>query len=111
MAARCDIAPMTTSQISIRIAHQNDYPDLWRVATLDSALVHEGPLLVAEADGDIGAARSLSDGGVIADPFRRTAAAVDLLRLRADQLPRSGADSRRGVLERLRGRTAALPAQ
>ena len=102
---------MTTSQISIRTARHDDYPDLWRVATLDSALVHEGPLLVAEADGEIVAALSLSDGRVIADPFRRTTAAVDLLRLRAGQLPRPGAGARRGILRRLRGRAAAVPAQ
>jgi hypothetical protein len=102
---------MTTSQISIRIARQDDYADLWRVATLDSALVHEGPLLVAESDGEIVAALALTDGGVIADPFRRTSAAVDLLRMRAGQLRRHGAVARRGLLGRLRGRAAALPAQ
>ena len=101
---------MTTSQINIRIARQDDYADLWRVATLDSALVHEGPLLVAESDGELVAALSLTDGGVIADPFRRTAAAGDLLRMRGAQLRRHGATPRRGLLSRLRGRTAALPA-
>ena len=101
---------MTTSQINIRIARQDDYADLWRVATLDSALVHEGPLLVAESDGELVAALSLTDGGVIADPFRRTAAAVDLLRMRGAQLRRHGAPQRRGLLSRLRGRSAALPA-
>ena len=102
---------MTTSQISIRTAHEHDYADLWRVASLDSALVHEGPLLVAEADGEIVAALSLDDGGVIADPFRRTAAAVDLLRLRAGQVQRHTNPAPRGVLARIRGRAAALPAQ
>jgi hypothetical protein len=102
---------MTTSQISIRTARQDDYSDLWRVATLDSALVHEGPLLVAESDGEIVAALALAGGGVIADPFRRTTAAVDLLRMRAGQLRRNDAAPRRSLLGRLRGRTAALPAQ
>jgi hypothetical protein len=101
---------MTTSQISIRTARQDDYADLWRVATLDSALVHEGPLLVAESDGEIVAALSLTNGGVIADPFRRTAAAVDLLRLRGGQLRRSASGSPHGLLSRLRGRSAALHA-
>ena len=101
---------MTTSQISIRIARQDDYPDLWRVATLDSALVHEGPLLVAESDGELVAALSLTDGGVIADPFRRTAAAVDLLRVRSRQLPRDSRATRGGLFRRLRDRAAALPA-
>ena len=102
---------MTTSQISIRTARQDDYADLWRVATLDSALVHEGPLLVAEADGEIVAALSLTDGGVIADPFRRTAAAVDLLRMRSGQLPRATVRRSRGLLSRMRSRAAAAPAQ
>jgi len=102
---------MTTSQISIRSAHQDDHAELWRIATLDSALVHEGPLLVAEADGEIVAALSLGDGGVIADPFRRTAAAVDLLRLRAGQVRHTPAATRHGLVRRLGGRATALPAQ
>ena len=102
---------MTTSYISIRTARQDDYVDLWRVATLDSSLVHEGPLLVAESDGEIVAALALTNGGVIADPFRRTTAAVDLLRMRAGQVTRDHAGQRRGLLSRLRGRTAAIPAQ
>jgi hypothetical protein len=41
---------------------------------------------VAEVDGNIHAAISLSDGRAIADPFRHTAELVDLLKMRAAQL-------------------------
>ena len=97
---------MTTSQISIRIARQDDYADLWRVATLDSALVHEGPLLVAESDGEIVAALSLTNGGVIADPFRRTAELVDLLR--AHGAAKASAERRRRGVNRVRRPRLAL---
>jgi hypothetical protein len=44
------------------------------------------PLLIAEADGEVRAALSLSTGDVIADPTRPSAALVDLLRERANEL-------------------------
>jgi hypothetical protein len=44
-----------------------------------------GPFLVAELGGEIVAARSLSTGGVVADPFRLTSDIVAMLRLRAGQ--------------------------
>ena len=100
---------MDTASIAIRPANRDDFVALWSVASLDSALVPSEPLLVAEADGEIVAALSLANGEAIADPFRRTAAAVDLLRLRASQLPRDDGRPRR-MLNRLRGRPALRPA-
>lgn len=50
-----------------------------RLAALDSAPVPPGPLLLAESDGELRAALSLTDGLTIADPFHPTAAIVDLL--------------------------------
>ena len=82
----------TTSDITIRLA---DYPDARRLiglAALDSAQVPDGPLLVAEAGGDLVAAVPLGGGRPIADPFRRTADLVRMLELRAQQLHPGGDD-------------------
>jgi hypothetical protein len=57
-----------------------------RLAALDSALPLRGPALVADRDGRLLAALSLDDGRAVADPFERTAEAVELLRLRARQI-------------------------
>lgn len=97
---------MDTASIVIRPARRDDFVALWSVASLDSALVPPEPLLVAEADGEIAAALSLATGEVIADPFRWTTGAVDLLRFRASQIPRSDGRPRRRLLGRLRGRPA-----
>src|SRR3954470_23857280 len=45
-----------------------------------------GPFIVAELGGEIVAAMSLKTRTAVADPFRRTAAAGDLLRRRAEQI-------------------------
>jgi hypothetical protein len=89
----------SSASISIRTAQPTDLGSLWRLATLDSALLPDGPLLVAEQDDDVVAALSLATGETIADPFQRTASALDLLRIRATQLhgSRRGA---RGLLRR-----------
>jgi hypothetical protein len=71
------------NEILIRRACADDGPDLVRLAALDSASPPPAPLLVAELDGVLAAALSLRDGSTIADPFRRTAEVVELLRLRA----------------------------
>lgn len=72
------------NEILIRRAYADDGSDLIRLAALDSsAAPPPAPLLVAELDGVLGAALSLRDGSVIADPFRRTAELVELLRLHA----------------------------
>jgi hypothetical protein len=99
---------MDTNSISIRTARPEDFTSLWQIAALDSASVPRGPLLVADVGGDVVAALSLPSGEAVADPFRRTAEAVALLRMRADQLPRES-ERPRGLLRRLRGRPAAAP--
>ena len=106
-----DIEHMETSSIVIRTARQDDYVALWNVASLDDSVVPEGPLLVAEADGELVAALSLVSGSTIADPFRRTAQTVELMRLRADQLPRDSARPHGRILRRLRGRPSPVVAQ
>jgi ApbE superfamily uncharacterized protein (UPF0280 family) len=97
------------SSISIRTTGSDDYVALWSIAALDSATVPAEPLIVAEEDGEIVAALSLATGDVVADPFRRTAGAVALLRLRAAQ--HAGARTADdGVLAKLRARLAFAPA-
>ncbi len=59
---------------------------LARLAVLDSSEPPAQPMLVAEVDGELRAALSLRDWNVVADPFLPTAALVDLLRARAEQL-------------------------
>jgi hypothetical protein len=69
------------SQITIRPAYGDDSCALLRLAALDSASgVPPAPLVVAEVDGELSAALSLTDGSAIADPFRPTAQIVALLR-------------------------------
>ena len=96
----------TTPDISIRPAHLDDAVALWSLAALDDALLPDGPLLVAEADGELVAALSLATGEAIADPFRRSADTLELLRLRARQVPSEPSRPRGRLLGRMRGRPA-----
>jgi hypothetical protein len=75
----------TAPHISIRPATDADNSTLLRLAALDSAPAPRGPVLVADLDGEIVAARSLTRARSIADPFRPTADISDLLELRARQ--------------------------
>ena len=77
----------TPGAIVLRRAVAADERRLDRLAQLDSARVPAAPALVAEAGGRLLAAVSLCDGAEIADPFRPTQATLELLRLRARQLP------------------------
>ena len=72
--------------ITIRLAHPGDTGALTRLAELDSARRPAPPLLLAEAGGTLRAALSLSDGEIIADPFRPSDALKLLLIARAAQL-------------------------
>jgi hypothetical protein len=75
-----------TPDISIRSANPHDYVSLWQLAALDDRPLPKGPFLVAEVEGEIVAAVSRDSRDAIADPFRRTAQAVALLQLRAEQV-------------------------
>ena len=91
MAIRCDIALMKTNlltqeprggiqPLTIRFATESDELAVIRLAALDSAPVPAGLLLLAEEHGDLRAALSVTDGRVVADPFRRTAHLLEMLR-------------------------------
>ncbi|HSC02503.1 MAG TPA: hypothetical protein VLC49_04265 [Solirubrobacteraceae bacterium] len=102
---------MTTSNdhtLAIRIADDDDDARaVLRLAALDDARPLQGQILLALVDGEAVAATSLSDGRVVANPFRRTADTVTLLSLRAAQLVGRPARRRRPRrLPRMRLRVA-----
>ena len=68
--------------ISIRPSRPDEQVALHDLAALDSARPLEGDVLVAIVNEAPVAAISLDDGRVIADPFRRTAGTVKMLKLR-----------------------------
>jgi hypothetical protein len=70
----------------IRRTTAGDVDALRRLAALDSKRPIEGDALVAEVDGELLAAVSLTGDEAVADPFRRTADLVAMLEMRADQL-------------------------
>jgi hypothetical protein len=96
------MATSQPSEILIRRAYADDDADLRRLARLDSAAAPPPePLLVAEIDGVLSVALSLSDGTAIADPFQLTAEVLELLRLRAATGTKSHERRRRLALPRL----------
>jgi hypothetical protein len=99
--------------ISIRLATAADRAAIVKLAALDSAPVPFGPVLVADIDGDVVAAHALAAARSIADPFRATADARQLLELRATQLPPETTHPRRRYLPRtpLRRRGVVVAAQ
>jgi hypothetical protein len=69
--------------VTLRLSRPADERALEELARLDCARPLHGPHLVAEVGGALRAAISLTDGVVIADPFHRTTAMVELLRARS----------------------------
>lgn len=78
------------SLLTIRRATTEDDRALDALAIIDSSLPLSGDVLVAQLDGAVMAAISVTDGRAIADPFRRSADTVEVLRLRARQERRRG---------------------
>lgn len=92
----------TTTTLTIRVSTPADESALVRLAQLDSARpISATRVLVAEEGGELVAALPLG-GEAIANPFRRTAAAVAVLEARAAELERAPASAgpRRGALRR-----------
>ena len=94
-----------TSSLYLRPATAADAKAVARLAALDETETPRGPVLMAFADGRPVAALSMADGRVAADPFARTAEAVELLAVRARRERRSAAPRRGRRLGR-RGRLA-----
>lgn len=76
----------STPTVAMRLATPADDAAIERLAQLDSSQVPAGPILIGTLDGVPSAAIGITSGHVVADPFRPTAALVDLLRLRAEHL-------------------------
>ena len=72
--------------ISIRRARPADGPALERLAALTDRRLPDGPLLVAEVDGELVATSSIAGGEILSDPFRVALDLAELLRLRSSQL-------------------------
>ena len=94
-----------TPTIVIRSPRSDEAFAVRRLAYLDSRRPLRGEVLVALVDDEPLAAISLADGAVVADPFRRTADVVELLRLRAEL--HDGATPSLGGVGGLRPRLAA----
>jgi hypothetical protein len=103
-----------TAQVTIRLAGDADARALAWLAALDSQRLPEGPVLIAEVEGEACAALPLREGAAIADPFRLTGEVRALLELRAAQLREEvGTRPSRGIAlrERLRLRLRPLRAR
>ena len=77
---------LLSSSVVIRRGAASDDADVARLAALDSSRPLRGEVLLAVVDDAPWAALALDDGRVVADPFRPSAIAVELLRLRARHL-------------------------
>jgi hypothetical protein len=93
--------------VLLRAARPADDAELVRLAALDGARPLAGPALVAEENGAIVAALSLSTGRAVADPFVPSLHLVDLLRRHAARRhPAAAAPRGRPLLPRLALRRA-----
>ena len=92
--------------VLIRPAAGTDLSSLTALAERDSAPAPQGAVLLAVVDGDLWAALGLHDGRLVADPFRPSAPAAELLRVRARQLNRPAHGP---PAHRARGRRWRLP--
>jgi hypothetical protein len=101
---RTNTAPthVPAAGITIRRLTGDDAEALARLAQRDTRRLPVEPVLGAELDGGLVAAISIATGDVIADPFRPTAAIVDMLRVRAEELDSEPPAPRRGLRGLLR---------
>jgi hypothetical protein len=83
----------------IRNATLADRKALDRLAALDGLRLPAGPLLVAVVDGELVAALGIHSGQAVAHPFRRTADALQMLRIQARAM--QGEPIHRSLVERL----------
>ncbi|HEY8765161.1 MAG TPA: hypothetical protein VIM18_13285 [Solirubrobacteraceae bacterium] len=89
--ARVNATATPVTRVTLRYAAAADAPRLRDLAELDSALLPDGPVLLAEVDGRLRAALPIDGGAPISDPFHRGRELLQLLQLRADQLRPGGA--------------------
>jgi hypothetical protein len=91
---------LSMTNLTIRSATAADTAALARLAALDSSEIPTGDIFVAEQDDRLIAAVSARDGAAIADPFTRSADAVEILRRRARQVAGARVQPRRFALLR-----------
>jgi hypothetical protein len=77
---------LQAERVIVRSSIPSDETHIRRLAALDSQEAPEGPMMLAEVDGELVAAVPFDGGSQIADPFRPTADLVSLLKLRAAQV-------------------------
>lgn len=94
--------------VTIRLALPEDTFAVGRLAALDSTDVPDGPLLIGLVDDEPWAVLALEDGAAVADPFRRSAEIVALLRERA-RLRYPASDPPRRIAWRRRTDRSGLP--
>jgi hypothetical protein len=82
-AARRRPSPVRTA-IELRLSACRE--ELEHLAQLSERPLHEGDWIVADVDGVAVAAVSVDDGATVYDPFRPTAQALSLLKLRRKQV-------------------------
>ena len=83
---------MSDHSMTIRTASADDTRALTGLARIDSRQQPRDRALVAECDGDVVAAISLSSGAVFADPANPDVEAINSLRFRRYQMLRQGGD-------------------
>jgi hypothetical protein len=93
--------------ITIRRATPEDQSAVARLTQLEGVRLPAGDLLLAEVDGELWAAAELDTGTFVADPFRPSAEAAELLRIRARRRW-DGNGCRRGI-RRWLARSPAIP--
>jgi hypothetical protein len=89
--------------LTVRVATQRDGEAVRLLAALEGLAMPRGRMLVAQVCGEVVAALPLNGGPALADPFRRSAQYVELLRLRARQLRTEDERSHRSLGLWIRG--------
>jgi hypothetical protein len=79
-------APGPAARVTLRLATGDDDDELARLAALYDRPRPSGPLLLAEVDGELQAALTLTGAQELMEPYLPTAALVELLALRARHL-------------------------
>jgi hypothetical protein len=71
------------ARVTVRLARDGDWSSIRRLEQLEGRRLPNEPTLVAEVDGRVLAARTLTARQAVADPFRPTGSLVELLDLRS----------------------------
>jgi hypothetical protein len=79
-------APGLAARVTLRLATSADDEGIARLAALYDRRLPSGPLLLAEVDGELQAALTLTSAEELMEPYLPTAALVELLALRVQHL-------------------------